>query len=663
LVLGGLAACMCVGLGAQTAAGEALGRPASAGLQRQGLNSPSGAPAPNASAATCQVAPGGLCGRVLVPLDRHDPKGPRIGVAYVLFRHTDTAHPALGTILVTQGGPGISVINNLQNAYLSMFGPLLNRRDLVLIDQRGVGRSRTIRCPEVQNGSEEPYEAVAGCGARLGESSDLYGSAEVARDIDAVRAALGVSQFDFYGGSYAGVDIQAYAARFPDRLRSAVLDSSMRIDPSDPWNSAEPAQIVKAVELLCERSALCSGANPNPADELAWLIRRLRAEPVEGIGLDADGVVHHVRVTEATLGAMLQLEDGGLLVQGEVPAAARALRSDDSTPLLRLAAENDFPSFSGGPRNPTVLSVGDAFARFCTDGRFQWDKAGSPAQRRAQFDQARAALSPDRFDPFSLDAWVVPAPLGYLPDLCIGWPAPTHDPEPPVPDGTVVPGLPVLLLTGDLDLTVAPGVSTRLTGMFPNASVVSIAESGHHTSFGFQSACAQRLVVRFVAARQPGNTSCAAHPTLIVPARDSFPRRASAQGPELAAKPPPRTEGDSLRERVAAIAAATVTDAFRRSFIQTQPDGVGLRGGAFHFEEASAGPTIHLSGARFAEDVAVTGEATVVEGVTLEASLSVAGAAQGTLHVHGVWLVPGAGRLKISGSLDGHQITTSVPAT
>jgi pimeloyl-ACP methyl ester carboxylesterase len=67
----------------------------------------------------------------------------------------------------------------------------------------------------VQNGSEEPYEAVAGCGARLGESSDLYGSAEVARDIDAVRAALGVSQFDFYGGSYAGVDIQAYAARFP----------------------------------------------------------------------------------------------------------------------------------------------------------------------------------------------------------------------------------------------------------------------------------------------------------------------------------------------------------------------------------------------------------------------------------------------------------------
>src|SRR5882762_867813 len=118
---------MCVGLGAQTAAGESLRRPASAGLQRQRLNSPAGAPAPNASAATCQVAPGGVCGRVLVPLDRHDPKGPRIGVAYVLFRHTDTAHAALGTILVTQGGPGISVINNLQNAYLSMFGPLLNR--------------------------------------------------------------------------------------------------------------------------------------------------------------------------------------------------------------------------------------------------------------------------------------------------------------------------------------------------------------------------------------------------------------------------------------------------------------------------------------------------------------------------------------------------------
>jgi pimeloyl-ACP methyl ester carboxylesterase len=650
--------------GVATPSAEATHLP---GPKQQWLTAPSSSTVPavatNSSPASCEVVPGGLCGHVIVPLNRHDPKGAKIAIAYVLFPHTDTAHPALGTIFVTQGGPGVSAINNMQNQYRSMFGPLLDRRDLVLIDQRGVGRSRAIDCPPLQSGNGDPYAAVASCGAQLGASADLYGSAEVARDIDAVRAALGVRQFDFYGGSYAGMDIQAYAARFPGRLRSAVLDSSVVIPVEDGWNGAEPAQIVKAVELLCERSALCSSANPDPVDELRWLVRRLRAQPVDGVGLDADGVAHPLHVTEARLAAMLQSEAGGLLVLGEIPAAARALRDGDPAPLLRLAAESDFPPFHGVPSDPALLSVGDNFARFCSDGNFQWNKAGSPAERRAQFDQARAALSPDRFDPFSLDAWIVPAPLGYLPDLCISWPAPTHHPEPAVPDGTVVPGLPALVLTGDLDLSVPPSESEQLTRMFPRASVVSLTESGHHTAFSFQSLCAQALIVHFVDTLHAGDTSCARHAGLVVPAVASFPRRAASHGdserPTTSADDP---GGGALRQRVATIAAATVTDALRRSFIQTQPNGVGLRGGTFQFEEASSGPIIHLVGARFAEDVAVTGDATVAEFLTLDANLTVAGAAQGTLRVHGIWLDPAATRLTITGLLDGHQISTSVPA-
>jgi pimeloyl-ACP methyl ester carboxylesterase len=638
------------------------------GLKQQWLTAPSSSTlppvAPSSSPASCEAAPGGLCGRVSVPLNRHDPKGAKIAIAYVLFPHTDTAHPVLGTIFVTQGGPGVSAINNLQNAYLSMFGPLLERRDLVLIDQRGVGRSQAIDCPSLQSGSGDPYAAVANCGAQLGASADLYGSAEVVRDIEAVRAALGVRQFDFYGSSYAGVDIQAYAARFPGRLRSAVLDSSVDLAAEDPWNSAEPAQIVKAVELLCERSALCSSANPRPADELLWLIGRLRAQPLSGVGRDADGVAHQLSVTEARLGAILQGEEGGLLVQGEIPAAARALRSGDSAPLLRLAAETDFPPFQGVPSDPTLESLGEGFARLCTDGNFAWDKADSVARRRVEFDQARSALGPGRFFPFSVDAWVFPpAPYFYAPDLCIGWPAPTHHAEAPVPEGTVVPGLPVLVLTGDLDLSVPPSESAQLTRMFPDASVVSVAESGHDTAFNFQAPCVGALVVRFIDALRTGDTSCARHPAFIVPARDSFPRRASSLEHSRA----PATSGDdggggALRERVARIAASTVTDAFRRTFIQKQPNGVGLRGGTFQFEEASTGPTIHLVGARFAEDVAVTGEATIAEFLTLDANLSVSGVAHGTLHVHGIWLDPAATRLTITGQLNGRPISTSVPA-
>jgi pimeloyl-ACP methyl ester carboxylesterase len=619
------------------------------------------------SVVSCEAAPGGVCGRVVVPLNRQDPGGAKIGIAYVLFRHSDLARPALGTIFVTEGGPGYSAINNMQQPYLSMFGPLLARRDLVLIDQRGVGRSRAIDCPALQKGIGDPYSLVAGCGAQLGASSDLYGSAEVAADIDAVRAALGVGRFDFYGGSYAGMDIQAYAARFPGRLRSVVLDSAVVLPVEDPWNSLAPAQIVKTVELVCARSVLCSSGNPDPAGEVSWLARRLRAQPVDGVGRDANGVPHTVSVTEARLVNMLQNDAGAYLVQGEIPAAARALRGGDPVPLLRLAAENDATTSSSGTgSDPMLNSAGDNFARFCTDAKFQWDKAASPAQRRAQFDQARATLDPNRFAPFSLDGWVVPSPLGFLPDLCIGWPAPIHHPQPPVPAGAVVPGLPALVLTGNLDLSVPPAESAQLTRMFPRASVVSVAESGHHTAFNFQFRCAQALVDHFIDTVTAGDTSCARHPSFIAPAVSSFPRRATPQedlqGEEASEEE--ALEGGSLRERVARIAAATVTDAFRRAFIQNPPgDGVGLRGGTFHAEFGSTAATLRLAAARLAEDVLVTGDVTYTEFTTLDAKLSVTGAAHGTLQVHGIWAETGATRLTITGQLDGHPINTSVPAT
>jgi pimeloyl-ACP methyl ester carboxylesterase len=76
---------------------------------------------------------------------------------------------------------------------------------------RGTGLSQAIHCPSLQQPGGEPYEAVRTCGAQLGSRSDLYGSADVAQDIEAVRAALEVERFDFYGFTYAAADAQAYA--------------------------------------------------------------------------------------------------------------------------------------------------------------------------------------------------------------------------------------------------------------------------------------------------------------------------------------------------------------------------------------------------------------------------------------------------------------------
>src|SRR4051812_36754911 len=171
------------------------------------------APATAAPAAKCDFSAEGLCGSVSVPLDRSHPSGAKIEIKYVLFEHSDTSKPSLGTIFVTEGGPGDSAINDGgQDGYPNfVFKALRDTRDIVLIDQRGVGQSGAILCQPLQSESSDLVEAVRKCGQQLGTTSDLYGSADVAKDIDAVRADLGLQKFDFYGGSYAGMDVEAYA--------------------------------------------------------------------------------------------------------------------------------------------------------------------------------------------------------------------------------------------------------------------------------------------------------------------------------------------------------------------------------------------------------------------------------------------------------------------
>ena len=185
---------------------------------------------PGAAASTpsrpCSDARSALCGTVAVPVDRADPALGTVPIFFRVVRHSGSG-PALEPIVTTEGGPGYAVNENNWQQYRDfVFGPLRARHDLVFIDQRGAGRSRAIDCPSLQDGvTGDVFAAYSACASVLGPAANDYGSGDVALDIDAVRAALGIERFDFYGGSYAAVDIQAYAARFGEHLAAVVLDS------------------------------------------------------------------------------------------------------------------------------------------------------------------------------------------------------------------------------------------------------------------------------------------------------------------------------------------------------------------------------------------------------------------------------------------------------
>jgi alpha/beta hydrolase fold len=237
----------------------------------------------------------------------------------------------------------------------------------------------------------------------------MPGSADVAQDIEPVRAALDVKRFDFYGFSYAAADAQAYAVRYPRRMASAVLDSPFPLVDWDPWATEVASNLPVLVTRICRRSENCRRDHPHPTAELAWLAKRLRAAPVDGSAFDSLGDSHTVHVDEATLIQRLLGDWGGFTGQSEVAAAARALRRGDRVPLLRLAA---VPLLTFPSEPVEIYSAGLDVARFCSDQPFQWDPNASLDERQRQFEAARAALDPRQFAPFSIDGWVSPAPLG-----------------------------------------------------------------------------------------------------------------------------------------------------------------------------------------------------------------------------------------------------------
>ena len=196
--------------------------------------------------------PTAQCGRVSVPVDYADPQGAQLQLAVIRVPATGDR---LGSLMVNPGGPGASAVSTVAGMAQGLAGTELARRfDLVGFDPRGVGNSTPqVRCrsdaefdafrrdPMVDYSAagvahiEQVYQQIAqGCIDRMGEAFLAnVGTASTARDMDVVRAALGDDQVNYLGFSY-GTELGAeYAARYPDRVRTMVLDGA--VDPrSDP---------------------------------------------------------------------------------------------------------------------------------------------------------------------------------------------------------------------------------------------------------------------------------------------------------------------------------------------------------------------------------------------------------------------------------------------
>jgi pimeloyl-ACP methyl ester carboxylesterase len=571
----------------------------------------------------CHASKLAWCTTINVPYDYFDKAAGTIKLGFQWY--PATGGPSRRTIVAIQGGPGYPT-TDYAYAYRAMLFPLLRTRNLLLVNLRGTGNSSPFLCKALQHwtlrDSNASYTADTGaCGRQLDhtrklagghgyvQASDLYTTANAARDLAVLLRRLRTGKVDLYGDSYGTYFSQAFTSRFARMLRSVTLDSAYPVAERDPFYLTMMRAARRGFNRACARSLACHAAAPGSSwARIGAAARYLRAHPVTGWTRNPYGrrVKTSVGINELMELVGIAGYDSG--VYRELDPAIRALlgRGHDAVPLLRLTAQEIFPGEDSG----TVRSFNAGLyeATSCVDYPQPFSYRSSFAARRAEYARALAALPRHVFAPFTVHEWVTEPEEEF--DSCLTWPAPSRR-DPPVakPAPYAPKSLPVLVLSGDLDSLTTPAEGAWTAHeMGPSARWILIQNDTHVNAMDDTFGCAQGLVRQFIAdprrLRQL-NASCATR-TPEVRVVGSFPRRLRGVTPATAV-----AGNRSGREglRLAAVAAAVTGDADWRWYYGDGAHGWGLRGGRFHFVGTQRRTVITFTGDRWTVDTAVSGHA------------------------------------------------------
>ncbi len=187
---------------------------------------------------------GGYDGTTQVPLDYDKPKGAKVTLA--LFK-VPAADPEerIGTLFVNPGGPGGSGVDLAASATEFLSQSVLDHFDIVGFDPRGTNGSTHVTCfsssasqASALSGLSEAFpssseqsdfiassESLAKACSKYGKSlASSMSTAEVARDMEVLRRAVGDSKLNYLGFSYGSYLGEVYASIFPDRFRTIAID-------------------------------------------------------------------------------------------------------------------------------------------------------------------------------------------------------------------------------------------------------------------------------------------------------------------------------------------------------------------------------------------------------------------------------------------------------
>jgi pimeloyl-ACP methyl ester carboxylesterase len=241
------------------------------------------------------------CGILRVAENPSEPAGASIELSVAVIPALNRRSVAAPLFLLA-GGPG-QAATDLYSSYAGAFSRINRNHDIVLVDQRGTGRSAPLACSYPDDWHDTAgdmpalREATRQCLARFGDRVRFYTTSVAVGDLDRARTALGYAAIDLYGSSYGTRVAELYMRRFPASTHAVILDGvtypEQVIGPDTPIDGERALQLIVS---RCERAPECAAAYPLLRDELAGLRRRFGSEnqalslhdPSTGLALQVD---------------------------------------------------------------------------------------------------------------------------------------------------------------------------------------------------------------------------------------------------------------------------------------------------------------------------------------------------------------------------------------
>jgi pimeloyl-ACP methyl ester carboxylesterase len=285
------------------------------------------------------------CGFVTVPEDRSKPNAKQIDIHYVILPAIkNSAHAE--AFLAIAGGPGQSAIDNAAG-FNRMFAKVRQNRDILLIDQRGTGRSNILECQgdsfEGALGINEadfdvPKETQA-CLNALDTDVTQYGSLNALEDFEAVRRHLGYQMLHVYGISYGTRMAQLYQRHYPEVLATVTLDG---VVPMQQSVLAIGNAISRAFDLLikdCHDNSLCGAQFPKLKADLYRVDAQLAQAPsISQVRDPLTGEATQLTMTRAKFMGAIRMALYMPNVRALIPHAISEAAKENYQPIMGLYA-------------------------------------------------------------------------------------------------------------------------------------------------------------------------------------------------------------------------------------------------------------------------------------------------------------------------------------